>query len=84
MPSFPVNEPFKFRFKRTSEKKKIPEPQQLQVGELGFNVTDQKLYTKNLSGEIVQITSIKTLSTKQWTELTGLEIGEYCVRISGS
>jgi hypothetical protein len=82
MPTFPVNVPFRFRFKRTADKKKVPEVQQLQIGELGFNITDQKLYTKSLNGEIIQITSIKTLSTKQWTELTGLEIGEFCVQIN--
>lgn len=47
--------PTKIQIKRSSVAGKVPTDTQLDVGELAVNLADQKLYTKNTSGSVVEI-----------------------------
>lgn len=47
--------PTKIQLKRSSVAGKAPTAGQLDVGELAVNLTDKKIYTKNASGNVVEI-----------------------------
>jgi hypothetical protein len=45
------------KIKQSAQAGKVPEAEQLQQGELALNTADQKLYSKNSSGTVFEVTA---------------------------
>ncbi len=61
--------------KNSSTAASVPTASDLVQGELAVNVTDKKLYTKNNSGAIVEISSTNDFTDTEKTKLAGIETG---------
>jgi len=46
-----------FKIKQSAQPNKVPDASQLQQGELALNTADQKLYSKNSSGTVFEVTA---------------------------
>lgn len=59
---------YKILFKRTDEPGYIPTPEQLDVGEIGFNTYDGILFFKNEKNEILMIkgTEVSSRELSEW------------------
>lgn len=59
----------KIILKKSAVSGKIPLPSDLEVGELAVNLVDKKFYTKNPSGEVVEVGGAAAASAIEWSNI---------------
>jgi hypothetical protein len=64
----------KLVFKRSSVTSKIPLPGDLDIGELAINLADKKIFSKNVSNEVIDLTPITEQRISDLEDLVNTKI----------